>query len=592
MESDSHTFSKLRAIFWPIHNYELKKFLPMAFMMFCALFNYTIARDLKDAFVINQIGAGVIPFLKTFGTMPAAILFFMLYAELNIKLTKKQVFYTCIAPFILFFGAFGLILYPNLSAIQPSAETITNLSNTVPLLRPFFEIFGNWATALFFILAELWGSVAVSLLFWQFANEITTIKEAKRAYPFFGIVANLGLIASGTCLKFFSNQSHSFAQEKLRSIGEASVVPFINYVKKDADFIWKYLNVKLADATPEQLELVKSKKILIEQAVSEGWAINLNYITMIFVFFGFSMMYLYHYVNTKVMTDPKLYDPSMVKKPKKKKAKLGFADSLKLIASSKYLGLITVLVLAYGMSINLIEVVWKAQASKVFPTEYEFSYFRGNFSTFTGIFTIFFTIAGGYILRHCKWRTAASITPIVVTVTAMIFFASVLFHKSYIIGYLVELLSITPLLLAFWVGSAQNLLSKATKYSLFDSTKEMAYIPLSDELKSKGKAAVDVIGGRGGKTLGSAILVGLTSIFAYKVSSKESIDIIAPYLFPVVVVVVIAWLAAVAGLSVLLKKASHGEADVEITDEEVVDEPAADEQTASKTLSSKEAYTV
>jgi len=41
-QNQQPNFSKLRAALWPIHGYELKKFLPMGMMMFCALFNYTI----------------------------------------------------------------------------------------------------------------------------------------------------------------------------------------------------------------------------------------------------------------------------------------------------------------------------------------------------------------------------------------------------------------------------------------------------------------------------------------------------------------------------------------------------------------------
>jgi AAA family ATP:ADP antiporter len=72
------------------------------------------------------------------------------------------------------------------------------------------------------------------------------------------------------------------------------------------------------------------------------------------------------------------------------------------------------------------------------------------------------------------------------------------------------------LLLAVYVGLLQNVLSKvetlfscqmtilqATKYALFDPTKEMAYIPLSSESKSTGKAAIDVLCARLGKSFGA-----------------------------------------------------------------------------------------
>ena len=46
-------------------------------------------------------------------------------------------------------------------------------------------VFQNWTYSLFYLLANMWGSVVVSLLFWGFANEVTTVNEAKKYYPLF-----------------------------------------------------------------------------------------------------------------------------------------------------------------------------------------------------------------------------------------------------------------------------------------------------------------------------------------------------------------------------------------------------------------------
>jgi AAA family ATP:ADP antiporter len=99
----------------------------------------------------------------------------------------------------------------------------------------------------------------------------------------------------------------------------------------------------------------------------------------------------------------------------------------------------------------------------------------------------------------------------------------------------------------------QNVLSKATKYSLFDSTKEMAYIPLDDELKSKGKAAVDVVGGRFGKSGGGII----QSTFFILFPSLNFGDA-TPYFAAICIFIILCWLYGVRSLSTEYEKQVKG----------------------------------
>lgn len=504
--NDTHTpeFTGLRASLWPIHNYELKKFLPLAFIMFCILFNYTLLRDTKDTIVVNSAGAGAISFLKLYCVTPAAILFVIFYAKLTNIMSRENVFYAVVTPFLLFFGAFAFIIYPNLEALHPSAELVTALKASYPILSGFIDIYAYWAFSLFYVLSEIWGSAMIGLMFWQFANHVVRMRESKRFYGLFLVIGNLSLILSGQVVVFCSQD------------------------------ITKYFE------TPEA-----------------AWQMSLYLLMGCVVVLGVIAMGLYCWMHKTVLNDKRYFDPTEAGIFKKKKEKPSLLESVKIIFRSPELGFIAILIMAYGVTINLIEVQWKNQLGLYFAgNKAGYNAFMGNFSTLSGVFIIVFGwLVGSNILRRVSWFSAAVVTPLAITVGGVIFFAFI-FAREWV-DFILKTMATNPIVAASFLGAGIVIVSKGIKYSLFDATKEMAYIPLDDELKTKGKAAVDVIGGRAGKAGGAFVQSNLQMVFAATAISTgaNAVSITAPYAFAVFIAVCVMWLFAVKGLSKKVKAA-------------------------------------
>jgi AAA family ATP:ADP antiporter len=90
------------------------------------------------------------------------------------------VFYICTIPFLFFFAAFALAIYPNVHILHPHAF-VDSIAALLPAgFSAPLSIIRNWSYAVFYVMAEMWGSVVASLLFWSFANEVTTVDEAKK----------------------------------------------------------------------------------------------------------------------------------------------------------------------------------------------------------------------------------------------------------------------------------------------------------------------------------------------------------------------------------------------------------------------------
>lgn len=472
----------------------------MGLMMFCILFVYTVLRDTKDAIIVNAPGAGAesLSFLKGIGVTFSAILFMVLYTKAANLFKREGLFYVTSLPFLVFFICFAYIIYPMKETLHMDIATIHAYQEQYPSFKWMIPLIGNWTYSIFYILSELWGSAVISLLFWQFANAITPIQEAKRFYGMFGFLGNFGLLLSGPAVIFFSTY-------------------------------------------PKTLGL----------PTDAAWGLSLKYLMGMVLVAGIIMQATFYWMNRKVLTDKRYYNPEAMGEGKKsKKPKLSMVESFKYILNSPYLGLIAVLVLAYGVSINLFEGVWKGQIKIAYPDPGDYNAVMGGLSTVTGAIAIVLMLVGSNILRRLSWKTAALITPLVLLTGILIFFGVIMYNNTLIPeGYsLVQALKEgviehKTVVFVVMLGLAVNAFGKSVKYSLFDPTKEMAYIPLDPELKVKGKAAVDVIGGRGGKSGGSYIQMGLLT------ATGSALYQLAPIIAPIVIGVVILWILSVFGLN-------------------------------------------
>lgn len=475
------SFGKIRSFFWPIYAHELKKLVPMAMMMFLINFNYSILRCMKDSLIVTASGAEVLPFIKVWVMLPMALLMTVIFTRLSNKFSQQKVFYLMLSGFIVCFALFAFVIYPSSDSLHPH-RTADALEAFLPLgFKGLIGMFRYWTFTGFYVLCELWGIIVLSVLFWGLANEVTKISEASRFYGVLGVSANIAAI--------FAGQSANFLTQPV-------------------------LNPHLPGKTPwEQTVMVLVMAIIVTALLT---------------------MATFRWLNTHVLNEENRVNAIRVKK------KLSVKESFKFLSRSKYLICIAILVVAYNFVINMVEIVWKDQLRKLYPEPKDFNNFLNNLISMVGIISTITALFMSSIINRLGWTFTALITPIVMLVTCTGFFSFVVF-QNYLGPIAMALTGSTPLMVAVLFGGAQNCLSKAAKYSVFDGTKEMSFIPLDHEYKLKGKAAIDGVGSRIGKSGGSMIHTGLLMVFA-------SLSASAPYVAVMIIGMIIAWIFAVVSL--------------------------------------------
>ncbi len=483
---DKSPIARWRERIWPLHSYELKKVLPLLFMKFFISFTYGVLTTMKDAFVVTAKGSGaeVIPVLKGWIVLPIALGATLLYSKLSNVFRRTILFYGIILFFMCFVFIYGFVLYPNIDALSPHKSADWLLGVLGQENSHWVSVYRNWIQSLFFVTAELWGSVVIFLLLWGLVNHICNFNEAKRSYNLF--------IAGGDLAQMFTG-------------------PLVCY------FTGKFLGAQ--------------------------FGLALKSLVLCVLGFGVMIMLLHWYLTRRVLKDSRLYQPEHQSQPIDQKTKLSLIESLKFIARSPYLRCIAVMVVAYGLVINLTEVTWKANLKLAYPDTGSYQSFMASVSTSVGvcsfIITLFFS---GLIIRFLGWHFCAQLPPIIIGATSLIFL--LLFLNPEWLTPLIGSFGTSPLMLIVLFGAFQNVVSKVMKYAFFDSTKEMSYIPLDQESKVKGKAAIDVVGSRLGKSGAAWIQIVLIQI-----AGTGSVLSITHFLLPLIACTVVFWILSVRSLN-------------------------------------------
>ena len=448
--------------------------LPHILMMFLCISNFDILRNLKESLLVTRLGAEVIPFVKFWVVVPSALVFLLFYGFLANRLNRRQLFIVVLIPFLVWMPLFAHVIYPNLDGLA-----LECLANSLKALLPDNLKFVSglvlyWPLTLFFALAELWGTGVLCILFWTLLNDSYSTQSAVEAYPVITLTGNTASLFSGPLIIYCI---HHFA-----SSGDA------------------------------------------------GWQSSLTLISSIFLMFGLAMLGIHEYCCRSNKTG----HISVIREPEKTTTHLPFLQSVRYLSRSPYLGCIALVMLSYCVAINMVEVAWKSQLIKLYPGESDYSLITGQLTFLMGLGCIICGLLNSKLLKR-SWFSASIAVPIIMTVTAIPFFALALLNER-------TVSAVDLLLTGVVIGGLSNVLSKSAKYTLFDATKELAFVPLDSEQKYKGKAAIELIVSRLGKS-GSAFFQQFLILVLGSLSGA------IPWLAGAFILVISLWFAAVKQLN-------------------------------------------
>ncbi|MDX1561398.1 MAG: Npt1/Npt2 family nucleotide transporter [Gammaproteobacteria bacterium] len=167
-----------------------------------------------------------------------------------------------------------------------------------------------------------------------------------------------------------------------------------------------------------------------------------------------------------------------------------FQEVGRMVWARPYLRRVVLAILLATVTFTLVDFVFKSTVARMVGDDDLGEFFSTTYLTLNVISLVLQVTTVGWILRHVTVSAALAIVPLLLVLGAVGFIAS---------GGLLAVLLLK--------GADGSL-----RYSLYRTTTELLFVPISAETRGKVKTFIDVVGQRGGQALGSLLVLIILSL--------------------------------------------------------------------------------
>lgn len=350
----------------------------------------------------------------------------------------------------------------------------------------FGDLIRYTVSMLFYTVSELWKPALIMILFWGLVNNYTLVNNAKKLYGSLMLSGSLGAIIAGPITSLCTSE-----------------------------IILKMFPLS-----------------------TNHWENSINLMIIAVSLLGFITAILY-YQLWKILSQQEERQPSRDRNS-------FFKENIFICLKDNQLRLLSLIVIADYISYSLGEVIFLDILKHKFSEPADYCNYMGYLSLWSGILTLISSVSiTPLILKNYRWVIAALVTPICLLITESTFFIVLRGYslKESWFGWT----ETTWIGLAIILGSLQYCLCRAAKYTLFDSSKELAFVLMPKSQRMKGKLIIDGLCARFGRGGASALSLVLISLHGGVIASSFSTGLLA-------IGLVLSWLHSTCKLGKIIDK--------------------------------------